>query len=85
MRIVTTFDPTPIPVRCFDWLAVDDDTYEPGRPVGHGETEAEAISSLVAALLDEGSPKAKAMALFLRRGKKPLAEAVALAKAEDLL
>ena len=46
---------------------------------------AEEDPAVVAALLDEGSPKAKAMALFLRRGKKSLAEAVALAKAEDLL
>ena len=53
MRIVTTFDAIPIPLRCFDWLAVDDDTYEPGRPVGHGETEKEAIDSLVAAILEE--------------------------------
>lgn len=41
--------------------------------------------NFVAALLDEGSPKAKAMAYMLRRERKTLAEAVTLAKAEGIL
>jgi len=44
--IVTEYWAKPIPVRQFDWTAVDDDTYEPGCPVGYGATEAEAIADL---------------------------------------
>ena len=35
----------PIPIREFDWAAYEKD-YEPGRPVGYGATEAEAIVDL---------------------------------------
>lgn len=48
MKIVTTHVYPPIPERCFDWAAVDDDTYD-GAPdaahqiVGQGATEAAAI------------------------------------------
>lgn len=43
MQIITKYDPTPIPIRDFDWCAHDDD-YEPGLPIGWGATEAEAIA-----------------------------------------
>lgn len=47
MNIRTTYDPKPIPDRRFDWIAVDDDTYDgPGCPIGYGETEAEAVADL---------------------------------------
>jgi hypothetical protein len=39
------YDPKPIPDRQFDWTAVDAD-YEPGDPIGFGETEAEALADL---------------------------------------
>lgn len=45
MKIVTTYDPKPIPPRQFDWSAADDG-YEPGDPIGYGRTEAEAIEDL---------------------------------------
>lgn len=45
MKIITYYDPPPIPIRAFDWRAVDDD-YEPGRPMGFGRTEAEACADL---------------------------------------
>ena len=35
----------PIPIYDFDWCAVEDD-YEPGRPIGYGRTEQEAIDDL---------------------------------------
>jgi hypothetical protein len=41
----------PIPDRRYDWSAVTDD-YEPGHPVGHGETEEAAIADLVEQLED---------------------------------
>jgi hypothetical protein len=41
----------PIPDRRYDWSAVTDD-YEPGHPVGHGETEEAAIRSLIEKLED---------------------------------
>jgi hypothetical protein len=44
--IRTTFIYPPIPIRTCDWQAVRDD-YEPGDPIGHGATEAEAIEDLL--------------------------------------
>jgi hypothetical protein len=43
--IRVSYDPKPIPDRQFDWTAVDSD-YEPGDPIGYGETEAEALADL---------------------------------------
>jgi hypothetical protein len=45
-KIVTNLDPKPIPMRNFDWLAVDDN-YEPGDLIGHGTSELEAIKDLL--------------------------------------
>ena len=47
MTIITEYDPPPIPIRLFDWSAIDDDTYEPGCPIGWGATEQEAINDLL--------------------------------------
>lgn len=48
MKIVTHYDPPPIPPRQFDWTAYDDETYDgEGCPLGHGATEAEAIQDLM--------------------------------------
>lgn len=51
MKIHTSFDYPPIPVRNCDWSAVLDDydgAPDAGRqPHGHGETEAEAINELL--------------------------------------
>lgn len=44
-KIVTEFICPPIPIRKFDWTATFDG-YEPGEPIGRGETEAEAIHDL---------------------------------------
>ncbi len=33
-------------MRSFDWTAVDDN-YEPGQPIGYGETEQDAINDLI--------------------------------------
>ena len=44
-RLVTEYAPPPIPIRIMDWQAVTDD-YEPGDPIGHGETEKAAIDDL---------------------------------------
>lgn len=46
-KIVTKYDPPPIPFRDADWSAVYDD-YDLGSPIGHGATEAEAIEDLKA-------------------------------------
>lgn len=45
MKIVTKYDPPPIPLRNFDWHAVTTD-YDEGEPIGYGRTEAEAIADL---------------------------------------
>jgi hypothetical protein len=48
MKIVANFALKPIPDRQFDWLAVDDDTYDgPGCPIGSGATETEAVADLL--------------------------------------
>ena len=64
MKIVTHYDPKPIPDRRFDWTAYDGDTYDgPGRPVGYGTTERDAIDDLVAQIED---------AMSLRQNMMPL-------------
>jgi hypothetical protein len=45
-RVVTRFDPKPIPDRQFDWTAVMAD-YDLGHSIGYGRTEAEAINDLI--------------------------------------
>ena len=47
MKIVTEYEAKPIPSRLWDWSAVDEDTYEPGCPVGYGRTKAEAVADLI--------------------------------------
>ena len=58
-RIVTHYDPPPIPLRRFDWCAYRDGYEGPtifsdgsiecrGDPIGFGRTEAEAIADLLA-------------------------------------
>lgn len=46
MKIKTSYDFPPIPIRSMDWSAIDDDTYDLGSPMGHGATEQEAIEDL---------------------------------------
>jgi hypothetical protein len=45
MSIITEFVRPPIPTRQFDYSATTDQ-YEPGDPVGFGETEAKARADL---------------------------------------
>ena len=45
MKIITEYDPKPIPLRCCDWIATAED-YDEGDPVGMGATEADAIADL---------------------------------------
>lgn len=52
MKIRTENVFPPISLRQFDWSAVDDDTYEPGCPIGWGATEVEAIRDLMDQLED---------------------------------
>jgi len=47
IKIRTEYVYPPIPVREWDWSAVDDSTYEPGCPIGWGRTEQAAIDDLV--------------------------------------
>lgn len=48
VKIKTSFDYPPIPIRSMDWSAWDDSTYDgPGSPLGHGETEDAAIQDLL--------------------------------------
>ena len=54
MKIRTEFVCPPIPIRNFDWSAVDDDTYDGAPdahcPIGWGATEQAAIDDLLAQL-----------------------------------
>lgn len=61
IKIHTSFDYPPIPVRSFDWSAVTDDydcDYDDERgffsncPIGHGATEQEAIEDLLEQMED---------------------------------
>ncbi len=61
IKVQTTFEYPPIPVRCMDWSAVDYDTYDydcdqdgffSTCPIGHGATEQEAIADLIEQLED---------------------------------
>ena len=59
MKIQTTYDPKPIPLRQFDWYAIDSSTYD-GAPdsttrhqIGFGRTEAEAVQNLLEILNEE--------------------------------
>jgi hypothetical protein len=54
MKIVTNFVYPPIPERSMDWEA-HLDGYEPGEPVGHGATEADAVAELFAQLAERGA------------------------------
>lgn len=56
-KIITHFDPKPIPDRQFDWYAVDEnydgaEDSSTRHEIGYGRTEAEAIADL-RRLLDE--------------------------------
>lgn len=50
-RIITHYDPPPIPTTRFDWSAVDDNTYDGApdshSPIGHGPTQEAAIADLM--------------------------------------
>ena len=56
MKIKTNFEYPPIPIRDFDWSAIDDDTYDGAEdshcPIGWGRTEEEAIADLMQQLLE---------------------------------
>jgi hypothetical protein len=61
MKIVTHYDPKPIPMRSFDWSAVGENTYDCDcdqdgffslSPTGWGRTEEEAIADLKEQLED---------------------------------
>lgn len=45
-RILTYYDPPPIPLRGYDWSAMRDG-YDAGDPIGYGRTEQEAIDNLL--------------------------------------
>ncbi len=51
MKIVTHYVYPPIPIRQFDWSAVDGDTYDGAEgshcPIGYGATEQAAIDDLL--------------------------------------
>jgi hypothetical protein len=56
IKVRTNFEYPPIPVRSFDWSAIDDETYDGvGCPVGHGATEQQAINDLLAQI-EERAP-----------------------------
>jgi hypothetical protein len=59
MKIRTSFDYPPIPIRDYDWSAIDEDTYDGAEDsktrcqIGYGATEAEAIADLMEILEDD--------------------------------
>ena len=53
-RIITTYDPPPIPTRNHDWTAVLSD-YDAGDPIGWGRTRDEAVADLEEQLRDQAN------------------------------
>jgi len=61
IKVHTSFDYPPIPVRSFDWSAVtdnydcdcDQDGFFSTCPIGHGATEDDAIADLLEQLVEE--------------------------------
>lgn len=56
-KIVTRYDPPPIPLRFCDWQATYDN-YEPFDPIGFGRTEGEAIADLIMQTEEEDAERA---------------------------
>jgi hypothetical protein len=53
MKIRTSHIYPPIPIRSFDWSAIDDDTYDYDSPIGYGPTEPAAIADLLQQIAEE--------------------------------
>ncbi|MFA6984609.1 MAG: hypothetical protein WC213_00185 [Arenimonas sp.] len=69
MKIVTNYVYPPIPIRQFDWSAIDDDTYDgEGCLIGYGATEQEAIDDLLDKMNDDGLSDAEQKAQAARCG-----------------
>jgi len=47
INIQTYYDPKPIPIRRFDWEAVDYDTLDYDSVTGFGATKEEAVADLM--------------------------------------
>ena len=45
----------PIPIRSFDYEATLDD-YEPGHPIGHGQSKREAVNDLFMQIDNDEAP-----------------------------
>jgi hypothetical protein len=62
ITVRTTNEFPPIPIRQFDWSAIDDDTYDGADdshcPIGRGATEQEAIDDLLEQLDADRHPNA---------------------------
>ena len=54
INIQAYYDPKPIPIRRYDWEAVDYDTLDYDSVTGFGETKKEAIADLMERLEDIG-------------------------------
>ena len=74
MKIRTSFEFPPIPLRQFDWAATTDD-YEPGQPIGHGRTELAAVKDLISQLEDDYEPRAELNAAFAEWWERHTAQA----------
>ena len=45
------------PIPCFEWMAVDDETYDgEGCPIGYGKTEQQAIDDLMWKIEEDHEP-----------------------------
>jgi hypothetical protein len=52
IKIITSYDFPPIPLRRFDWSAYQDG-WEPGAPLGRGATKEAAIADPLEQLEDQ--------------------------------
>ena len=56
INIQAYYDPKPIPIRRYDWEAVDYDTLDYDSVTGFGATKKEAIADLLERLEEGGEP-----------------------------
>lgn len=74
MKIKTLYDPPPIPIRMFDWSAIDYDTYDgEGSPIGYGKTEEDSVRDLIEQITEDEKLQAKYFNIWLNDESKKTA------------
>jgi hypothetical protein len=70
MKIITTYEYPPIPIRIFDWSAIDYETYDGEGPIGTGKTEESAVRDLLEQITEDENLQAKYFDIWLNDKNK---------------